>query len=108
VNGKETLCCPGSGCQTVHPNGLGQSYRDCGPLDEHTSAQALLAAEAWSPAGTTVTSGLQCGSCLCQQSANAAAVWCYAGSQSKGLVRTTPSPNCLAAACPLPGGIPWR
>lgn len=95
-------CCVAS-CQTQHANGLGQFYYDCGSLDEHTHAQAGLAALAWSASGSTWEAGLACGSCLCRQSATQAAVWCYAGSPMKGLVQVTASPNCLAAACPING-----
>jgi hypothetical protein len=102
-------CCPSGGCPLAHANGLGGSYYDCGALDEHTLAQARLAAESWSATGITLESGLQCGSCLCRQTATQAAVWCYAGSPNKGLVQVTNSPNCLAAACPFAGyGVAWH
>jgi hypothetical protein len=100
--GSATCSC-GARCQTLHANGLGQFYYDCGSLDEHTLVQARLAAIAWSASGSEWESGLQCGFCLCRQSANQAAVWCYAGSPMKGLVQVTDSPNCLAAACPISG-----
>jgi hypothetical protein len=102
-------CC-GSACQTAHANGLGQTYFDCGALDQHTAEQARLAALAWNPSGTPVVSGLSCGLCLCQVRGGQAAVWCYAGSNAKGQVRVTNTPNCLAAVCPLggPGDLVWH
>jgi hypothetical protein len=108
-------CCAGTGCcgtvgtcQTSHPNGLGGAYFDCGALDEHTAAQARLAAESWSAAGQTVESGLPCSACLCRQTATQAAVWCYVGSNARGRVEVTNSPNCFAAACPFVGSPAWR
>jgi hypothetical protein len=39
-------CC-GSGCQTVHSNGWGQSFYDCNPLNTFTSANAIEACTAY-------------------------------------------------------------
>ncbi len=101
-------CC-GSGCQTAHANGLGQTYQDCGSLDEWTADQARLAGEAWSATGTTRGEAVCSVNCVCRESAGQAAVWCYAGSNAPGLVLVTDSPNCFAAACPFPGyGLPWH
>jgi hypothetical protein len=96
-------CCAGSACQTVHANGLGQSYYDCGSLNQHTPAQAQLAAQAWDPTATLLLAPT-CGdpNCLCAQGSAKAAIWCYFGSQLDrvGRVLMTPSPNCAAAVCP--------
>jgi hypothetical protein len=107
------VCDGGTTCQTVHPNGLGQSYYDCAPLDQLTLDQARLAAAAWAPDGQPTESLLQCGSCLCRTngpplSATKAAVWCYAGSNLAGFVAVTDSPNCLSASCPILRQLPWR
>lgn len=96
-----TACC-GTACQTRHYNGVNADYFDCGELDQHTLAQARLAAASWSPGGTTYESGLCLPSCLCRQNASQAAVWCYGTSPYKGFVTVTNSPNCFAAACPIP------
>lgn len=97
-------------CPLAHQNGLGQTYYDCGAIDAHTQAQAELAAQAWSPSGTTQPAGQCSVACLCRLTATQAAVWCYAGSEPRvGLVLVTNSPNCAAAACPFPGsGIAWH
>lgn len=113
------LCCEGTdccgndaACQTKHFNGFNANYFDCEPLDQHTLAQARLAAESWSPTGTTREAGLQCLFCLCRESPTlmAAVVWCYAGSPNQGFATVTNSPNCLAALCPNPGTarVVWR
>lgn len=101
-------CCPSGVCQTAHANGLGQTYFDCAALDLHTLDQARLAALVWAPSGTPFESGLQCGLCLCRQTGTQAAVWCYAGSNAKGLVRVTNTPNCPAAFCPGTGDLAWH
>jgi hypothetical protein len=108
------VCDGGATCQTVHPNGLGQSYYDCLPLDLHTLDQARAAAVAWAPNGQPTESGHPCGSfCLCRTNgppltATKAAVWCYAGSNLAGFVAVTDSPNCLSAFCPILGQLPWH
>ena len=114
-SGCDGACCAGgpaccvSSCQTQHTNGLGQSFFDCGSLDEHTLEQARLAAIAWSGTGSTWEAGLSCSFCLCRQTATQAAVWCFAGSGTlKGLVQLTQSPNCLAAACPFGAAQQWH
>jgi hypothetical protein len=83
-------------------------YFDCGALDQYTLAQARLAAESWSPTGTTFESGLCSPSCLCRQTTTQAAVWCYAGSNAEGRVRVTETPNCFAAFCPSTLDAAWR
>jgi hypothetical protein len=56
-----------------------------------------------------VESGLCSVNCLCRQTSTQAAVWCYGGSNAKGLVLVTAFPNCFAAACPFPGnGVAWH
>jgi hypothetical protein len=112
------LCCAGNACcsgqcQTAHPNGLGQTYYDCLPLDSLTVDEARLAAAAWAPDGQPVESGLQCGNCLCRTNGTAitatkAAIWCYSGSNAPGHVKVTDAPNCFTAACPSPGDAAWR
>jgi len=118
VPGAGGSCCAGDGCcgdgtscQTAHWNGLSANYYDCGALDQHTLEQARLAALSWAPPGQgqTVEVGLQCGFCLCRQTASQAAVWCYAGSPLKGFVAVTGSGNCLAAFCPSGvNGVAWH
>ena len=50
-------------------------------------ASALLAAQAWSPAGTSVDPAFACGSgCLGWQTATSCGVWCGAGSAYPGQV----------------------
>jgi hypothetical protein len=103
-------CCGGTGCQTAHLNGLGQTYFDCGALDTHTRGQAILAAAAWSASGTDVDGTTGCGpSCFCRQTATQAAIWCYIGSApaQTGKVFTVASPNCFAVNCSS-GGLSWR
>jgi hypothetical protein len=111
-----TTCCPGGVCETVHSNGLGQSYYDCGSLNQHTLLQAQLAALAWSP-NASLVGGFQIPSCtgdqncLCATTSTQAAVWCAAGSllDRAGRVLMTPSPNCSAALCPsATTGFPWN
>jgi hypothetical protein len=105
-----TGCCEGgTACQTAHDNGLGQTYYDCGVLDEHTQAQALLAAFAWSATGATHDGDTVCGTfCLCQESGTQAAVWCYAGSPMKGLATVSNVGSCAVATCPFAGGVAWH
>ena len=110
-----TDCCTAGGpCQTVHQNGLGQNYYDCGALNEHTLAQAQLAAKAWNPlavqSGGTMSS---CGDplCLCAYTSSQAAIWCAKGSSGnkEGLVvLTTTTGNCFIATCPTGTGNPWN
>ncbi len=98
-----TACCAG-GCQTAHPNGLGQDYFDCGALGTYNRTTAQLAAAAWAPAGGT-DYDLPVGECFSRQVANACATWCYAGPFT-GLVNL----NTISIACLLPtaGAPTWR
>lgn len=97
-------CCPSGACQTAHANGLGQSYYDCGALDEHTQSQAVAAAQAWAPAGTPVES-TTCVDCICAIQGTQAAVWCYAGGTAAGRVGLYDGvTSCLATpGCPQQG-----
>jgi hypothetical protein len=101
------VACCGTGCQTQHSNGLGQTYFDCGALGEHTRAQAELAAEAWRPSGSTIDATVLCASpCLCRATPTEAAVWCFAGGILEGFVKEIPSPIC-SAACPFERTLTW-
>jgi hypothetical protein len=109
-------CCPSGACLTVHRNGLGQSYYDCGALNQHTLAQADLAAKAWSPSARQVNGSLirSCSgdqNCLCAETSSQAAIWCAAGSQAgrEGRVLVTDLATCFTAVCPLPSiGSSWN
>ncbi len=105
-----TGCCAGGACQQAHGNGLGQSYYDCGELDQWTESQAIAAAQAFAPGGTVVDS-LNCPACKCATAGGQAAVWCYAGSGVAGLVRVSDTSSCAAAQCPISGLAtvhPWH
>ncbi|WP_242395603.1 hypothetical protein [Anaeromyxobacter oryzisoli] len=111
--GATRACSNNTVCQTPHPNGLGQTYYDCLPLDSLTVDEARLAAAAWAPDGQPFESGLQCGNCLCRTNGTAltatkAAIWCYGGSNAPGHVKVTDAANCFTAACPSPGDAAWR
>jgi hypothetical protein len=93
-------CC-GSGCQTAHANGLGQTYYDCGALNQYTAAQAALAAKAFAPAATPVPATCDVTSCLCVIDGGSSAVWCYSGSPNSGLVALWNGATC--SLCPVPG-----
>lgn len=76
-------CCPTGGCPKPHPNGLGGTYYDCNDPyapSATTQAAAMAAADSWA-SGTTYAS-ICSPSCLARQTANACAVWCWAGSIS--------------------------
>jgi hypothetical protein len=92
-------CC-GTGCQKPHDNGLGQTYYDCGDVDQWTQAQATLAAGAWSSA--PISDSFNCPSCKCVTNGASSAVWCYSGSTSAGFVALSATPTCSAALCPVP------
>jgi hypothetical protein len=95
-------CCPDGGCQLAHANGVGGTYFECGAQDQHTPAQAALAAASWAPGGAP-GAGFPCqaDACLCWENATAtqAGIWCFAGSAQKGLARITTG-TCAVAACP--------
>jgi hypothetical protein len=103
-----TGCCSsGSQCQTVHSNGLGQSYYDCNPLGTYTAAAALEAAAAWNPSGAPA-SGLSCASqyCLGWQASNACAVWCYGQDILGGHVNL--NTISIACICPIDSSPTWN
>lgn len=101
-----TACCSGGACQAAHANGLGQTYYDCGALDQHTAAQAELAARAYATAGQ-VEQSQNCGGCWCGTNSAGSpihtAIWCPAGSTSAGLVQVFEAVSCLQVGCPTPG-----
>ena len=94
-------CC-GKGCETIHSNGLGESYYDCGKTGTFSQAQAIAAAQAFAPTGTVVLAPL-CASCVCVNTDSQAAIFCYAGSQLAGLGQLFDVPDCTQAFCPTPG-----
>ncbi len=83
-------------------NGTGQTYYDCNALDQHTKAQAILAAQAWSNS-TVVDPAPLCPGCVCSQNGMASAVWCPAGTSWPGLGALSLTPSCVSAQCPVPG-----
>jgi hypothetical protein len=87
-----------------HDSGLGQVFYDCVARDTYTRAQAIEAANAWSPNGGSDFEILECGTgCYCRSAGGVSATWCYAGAISTlvGLVHA----NTIDAAChcPTPG-----
>jgi hypothetical protein len=56
-------CC-GTGCNTVHADGLGQNFYDCNPLNTHTDPSALEACTAYAisigGSGANCSDGWQC------------------------------------------------
>jgi hypothetical protein len=98
-------------CQAPHPNGLGQDYLDCGPLDAHTRAQAVRAAKAWSPGFEPLDISVRCGpSALCSEKGGAAAVWWFEGTPTplKGRVKVQDLASCVNVPCPYDATLVWR
>lgn len=107
-------CC-GSGCQTKHSNGLGQSWFDCVALGTINATQANAARAAWSATVTVTLSGIgtcQNGGdksdCAYAQTANSCAIWCYnpASPTYGGHARlNTANNSCL---CPGSSFVTWN
>lgn len=103
-----TTCCTGGTCQTAHANGLGQSYYDCSAtMGQWTATQAIAAAQAFAPSAPVIETGTLLGGCLnckCTTKGSQAAVWCYAGSPSAGLVGLYDAATCQTTpGCPAQG-----
>ncbi|MHB1844228.1 MAG: hypothetical protein ACYCWW_05255 [Deltaproteobacteria bacterium] len=99
-------CSGGSGgsCETIHSNGLGQSFYDCNPLGTYTAQAAAEAAAAWAPDGGAESS-IHCGTgnptnldTLCSQFVGSCACWGYANK-----VAGEVSGPGLGCSCPTGG-----
>lgn len=110
-------CC-GTGCQTSHSSGIGQSFYDCVEAGTHTQPQARAACVTFTgDAGACKTSSACCddslGLCITVQSTDAICgaasgtchCWSYLGHDS-GTVQT-PDAGC-AEICPSAGDPGWN
>jgi hypothetical protein len=103
----KTPGCCGSGCQTVHKNGVGAAFYDCSAQSTFTSASATEACEASAGSGHCTSSSKCCGllgTCLLASTAQsicgvvngACYCWQYAGSYP-GSVQAEPASACTAS-----------
>jgi hypothetical protein len=108
-------CC-GNACHTVHENGLGQTFRDCVPLNTYDQPQAEKAAAAWAAAGHAgATTHVADASSVCPQvmgvvchqpGSGGCACWAYSGAAA-GRVNQTNSGTCTSIPCPSPSTPAW-
>jgi hypothetical protein len=103
-------CCSSGACQTLHSNGLMQTYYDCVPLGTYTQAQALAACTAFTGNSAQCTDapfGL-CGTArgVCSSGASTCWCWAYAGSAA-GTVDESTGGVC-PGACPTGQGPRWN
>lgn len=96
-------CC-GTGCETTHVDGLGQSFYDCSPLRTYTDASAMEACTAYAPTvgGTSAncSPGWSCGSgagegesvCYGDTSGTTCTKFCW-------VVTATPAPPGSVTSC---------
>jgi hypothetical protein len=93
------VACCGSRCQTVHDNGVGQSYFDCrgrgtpGNAATYSLALATEAANAFSPGGSTPTQCPGGAEVLVRQSGSQWVTWAYTGTLA-GRVNNSSAPTC--------------
>ena len=99
-----TACC-GSGCQTVHANGVGQNYYDCGSLGvpgnaaTYSLALSQEAANAFAPGATShICSGEQ--ALIVSNAGGAWATWVYTGSLAGRVKLNSGGPLCPDSASP--------
>jgi hypothetical protein len=94
-------CCSGDTCQTVHSNGLGQSYYDCNPLGTYTDTAAAAAASAWDSAATLVPGNVIPGcppsGCNGWSGAKGCATWCWDGAYAGHVLENDFGMNCVCA-----------
>ena len=124
-----TPACCGSGCQTTHADGFGQSFYDCVALGTHSAAQATEAADVWNINGDIAM--LQCTdvvagktyheNVICDQTATQCACWAYQDTPTGGpytgsgyaLVTNMPGTignfdNCFCPVDTAPPNVPWN
>jgi collagen triple helix repeat protein/stigma-specific protein Stig1 len=104
TGGSQPLC--GGSCQTIHSNGLGQSYYDCNALGTYNVTTATEAATAFS--ATALMTQLACtggGSNLviAAQTGVACATWDYSGTEVGHVHLNSSSTACFCPGTSDPG-----
>lgn len=100
-----TGCCPGGGCQTVHDNGIGDNFYDCGSLGvpgnpaTYSLALAQAAAAAHGPSASAHTCGTEKALISVDRAGNWV-TWIYTGALA-GRVHLDTSPICPNSSDPV-------
>jgi hypothetical protein len=111
-------CCDGGACQSLHDNGLGQTFYDCTPLGEYNSALALKACTAYTGSAAQCASypclDPDSGPIICSAGALTKSCLCWSfGGTNAGLFDNSnlnPGTNGKFCYCPsaAAGDTPWQ
>jgi hypothetical protein len=108
----QTCACPNQCQQTVHNNGLGQTFEDCVASGTHNAAQAVKAANAWgqgTPFSASCSFQMNEEQVVCVDSGTQCACWAHTDIGSSytgaGYVRVSTT-GCKCPVSPTCGGDP--
>jgi hypothetical protein len=101
-------CCPGEICQTMHSNGVGQSYYDCTPVGTYGLGQAQAACLAFTGKAAECTGAACTGPgqnvVVCSTGAATCQCWNYTGT----IVGHVHPSTTTACSCPSLGDPSWN
>jgi hypothetical protein len=111
-------CCQ-TACETIHSNGIGQTFHDCAALGTHDQMQAQAACTAFTgnnaqcaSTGTTCllnSSLVELPQSVCGSASGKCFCWVYAGSASGvGTVKMVANISMCSAVCPTIGDKTWN